>query len=102
MIPNQGEAPQVHFHSTSIKIVLHSPVLKRENTICKMIVCKMNGYSFQGMDMNVVCKMTVCKITVCKMIVYKMNGYNLQGMDKCSLQDDNLQGTDIDTVYKSM
>jgi len=92
VIPNGGEAPQVHFHSTSIKIVLHSPVLKRENTICKMIVCKMNGYSFQGMDMNV----------VCKMIVYKMNGYNLQGMDKCSLQDDSLQGTDIDTVYKSI
>ena len=45
--PNGRETPQIHLYSTSNKTVLHGLALKRENTICKMAVCKMNGYSLQ-------------------------------------------------------
>ena len=45
--PNRGEAPQIHLHFTSNKLVLHGLMLKRENTICKMTICKMNRYSLQ-------------------------------------------------------
>jgi len=68
----------------SDKTVLHGPVLKKENTVCKM---------------------TICKVTVCKMTddsLQEERVYFARYEYECNLQDDILQGTDIDIVCKSV
>ena len=40
--PNQGEAPQIHLYSMSNDLVFHGPTLKKEGTIYKMTVYKIN------------------------------------------------------------
>ena len=40
--PNQGEAPQIHLYSMSNESIFHGPTLKKEGTIYKMTVYKIN------------------------------------------------------------
>ena len=43
---DQRKAPQVHPHTTSNEIVFHGLMLKKEGTVCKMTVCKIDKVQF--------------------------------------------------------